>query len=171
MAPMRNGSLTRVANALAAPPKSTPAPPRAPFFGVWPGSRLISIMSRPSRIGSGDLAERQPDGKHQQRSDIIDDERFESVVTVTEALQRSRERDGEAQPRGERLVETGDARAATAAVGGLELRGGARRAREERGRALDADRDLLAARLGDRLEVRRLLVALEERVGLFGAQA
>src|SRR6266849_610297 len=99
-APIRYGSLTRDATTAAAPQKFTPAPLPRGFLPV-PGSRLISNISAFGER-SGDLAESQPYRKHEQWRDIVDDERIESTVTDTQALQRVGELDRKPQACGQR---------------------------------------------------------------------
>src|ERR671932_2779635 len=116
------------------------------FFPLrGPERRLTSIMATEfSRGWSGDLPERQPDREHQERCDLVSDERFEGAVTYLHVRQRVGLLHRKPQASPERLVEPRDARAAAAGEDGAQLPG-ARRRREERRGALDAGGDLLAA--------------------------
>src|SRR3954469_14868930 len=66
-----------------APPPPPPPPLRLLFF--VPGGRMISIIRR---LGSCSLSQRQPDGKHQERCDLIRDEIVHRSVTDSQVVQR-----------------------------------------------------------------------------------
>src|SRR4051812_5840782 len=88
--PMRKRSRRRPDTPAMAAPRST-AWRRLAFFFPEPGRRLISIIGGASAVaksGSCDLPERQTDGQHQQRSNLVSDERFERAVTHLQVRQR-----------------------------------------------------------------------------------
>src|SRR5688500_5444990 len=172
----RNGSVTFAAKPRNAAPtsKDDPPPPRLFFFPA-PGSRLISIM-RVSPLGSpcpssGGVAERQADWEHHQGRDLVRDERSECPVTHLQVRQRIRLLDANAHPVTQRFGEPGDARAAAAGVDAAQLAARPRRRGEEGRRTLDADRDLLAAALDDRIQMRRPVIALDQLVRFVRADA
>src|SRR2546428_483328 len=117
MAPMRNLSRIRPDTPAVIAPKST-ALLRVAFFFPAPGRRLIPIMAGGSAFycarWSCDLPERQTDRQHQQRSDLVRHERLERTLTHFEIGKRIRLLHREAKPRGEHLIEAGNARAAAA---------------------------------------------------------
>src|SRR3954471_11731648 len=117
---MRCGSLT-----LAAMPESVaPIPalvPRPRALRPAPGSRLISIMSF-GRFSSGGGAEGEADRQHQQRRDLVRDERFEGAVTHLDVGERIGLLDLQAEAIGERCGDARDAGAAAARVDGAHLR-------------------------------------------------
>src|SRR5579883_1144484 len=172
MATRRNGSLILLATAASDALTAAPAPAPRVFFPA-PGSRLISIMAVVPRVGVGslsDLAQGEADRKHEQRSDLVGDERLEGTVTHLQVRQWVGLLDGDAQSCRQRLGESRDSRAAAGRVHAPDLRRGAGRGGQEGGRTLDADGDLLAARLEHGVQVRGAVVPLEQRVGLLGAQ-
>src|ERR687884_771620 len=90
--------------------RNPPPPPRLfAFRPPPPGRRLISIIVVASGRRSGDLAEGEPDGQHQQRGDLIGDERVKGVVTHLYVLQRVGLLDREAKTVGEHLRHARDA--------------------------------------------------------------
>src|SRR5919199_6405173 len=113
--------------------RNPPPPPRLfAFRPPPPGRRLISIMVVASGRKSGDLAEGEPDGQHQQRGDLIGDERIESVVTHLYVLQGVGLLHGKAKTVAEHLCHARDAGAAAAREERANLTRRARRGREER---------------------------------------
>src|SRR5262249_44490541 len=127
-------------------------------------------VKRRSPGRSGDLSEGQTDGQHQEWSDLVSDERFESTVTYLQVRQRVGLRHLDAQPRREHVVETGDARTAAARVQRAQI-GRPGILREKCRRALDTDRDLFTACLEHRIEMRRAIEALDEMLRRVGREA
>src|SRR5690349_4224397 len=169
-AAIMNGSLTRDLALLTMAVRLKPVALR--FFFPLPGRRLISIIGIQSRVlDSGSAAEREPDREHEERCDFVGHERIECAVANLEIRERVGLLDPNAQAVGERLGESGHAGAATAGVNRAHLIAGARRGREERGRALDADGDFFTAALDHRVEMRGPIIALEQQLGLFGTEA
>src|SRR5918912_828825 len=80
----RNLSAKRPENPEKIADRSIRNPPPPP--PLW--RRLISIIVVASGRRSGELPEGEPDGQHQERRDLVGDERIESVVTHLYVLQR-----------------------------------------------------------------------------------
>src|SRR5690606_38709428 len=130
----------------------------APSGLLAPVREEIDLDHGMIRDRSGGTEQGEPDGKHQERRDLVGDERRESAVTHLEVVEGAGLLHGQPEPAGEGSVEARDAGAATAHVDGAQATGGARRLREVGRGALDTDGDLLAARGDDVLELRRVIV-------------
>src|SRR5690349_21906640 len=141
-------------------------------FRLRSGRRLTVIIGR--RVpGSGlrGAAQREADREHQERRDLVDRHLVEHAVSHLELLDRVGQLDRNAQPVRKHLVEARDARAAARGEDPRDAAGGPAGALEKRGRPLDAYRELLAARLEQRVQRLVGVSALEHRVGLVGRQA
>ena len=92
IAPIRNLSRRRPVTPAAIAPRSTAWRCAAFLLAcAWQEidfdhGRGVGATLRPG--GSGDLPERQTDGQHQQRSDLVGDERFERAVTHFQVRER-----------------------------------------------------------------------------------
>src|SRR5688572_239661 len=169
IAKIMNGSLIDDLASPKAPESEKPAP-RPLDFRDAPGDRLISIIVRSAR-DSGSLAQREADGEHQEGRDLVRHEPVEGAVTNADVGQRVRQLYRKLEALAEGLGEARHAGATTADVDGPHLRGRPRRRRQEGGRPLDTDGDLLTAALDHRVEVRRTIVTLEQALGFVGAKA
>src|SRR5688500_1404877 len=168
IAASRNGSLNDDCPSPTTP-FSEKLAPRPLDFRDAPGERLISIIVRLGG-GSGSLAEGKADGKHQQRGDLVGHQTVEGTVADANVGQRVRQLDRQAQTAAECFGQARHAGTATTQVDRLQLRTGSRRRRQEGGRALHTDGDLLTTTLDHRVQVRRPVVTLKQPLGLIGAE-
>src|SRR5688500_17809987 len=169
-AAMSIGSLTLPPRARKRSPTPLKGDPARLRF--WPGRRLMVIIGRRFPwSGSRRGAERQADREHQERRDLVPVHGLEDAVGDFEALDRVRLLAGEPEPVRQHLVEPRDP---GPAAGGEQPRhpaGGPAGRLEERGRALDAHRELLAAALQERQQQRVGLEGLEQALALLGRDA
>src|SRR6476469_3754837 len=153
-------------------PSSDPAKDFRARLRLRSGRRLTVIIGR--RVPGAGLrgaAQRESDREHQQRRDLVDRQLVEDAVGHLELLDRIGQLDRDAQPVREHLVEPRNARAAARGEDPRDAAGGPAGALEERRRALDADGQLLAAGLEQRIQRLVGFGALEHRVRLVGREA
>src|SRR6266508_2882797 len=155
--------------------------PRTPCIAPWKGEparlrlrfgrRLTVIIGREVR-GSGlrRAAQRESNREHQQRGDLVDGQQVEHPIRHLQLLDRIGQLNRDLETVRQDLVQPGNA---GAAAGGEDSGDAARRPAgrlQERGGALDADRQLLAARLEKWIQRLARLDALEHLVGLLGGE-
>jgi hypothetical protein len=102
---------------------------------------------------------------------FVDRHRLEHVILHAQPLHRIRELDGHPQPGAERVVQAGNAGAATDRVDPRQAASRARCRREECRGALDTDRDFFTARGDIPGEVGMLRRALNDLLGFVGRDA
>src|SRR5512134_2068759 len=151
-APMRSGSLTRVPTArrLSSAPASGEPLLR---LRLRPGRRLTVIIMAcrvPWRWSRG-LPEREADREHEQRGDLVHVQRIEDAVRDRQSLERIGGHHRKPEAIAQDPVQPLDAGAAAGGEEPTDATGRPAGRLEERGGALDADRQLLAARLEERL--------------------
>src|SRR4051794_16459127 len=167
---MRSGSFTLAVSSRSPPSLSIrPFSELPPRFRFWPGRRLTVIMDDGSlESGSGCGAQREADRQHQQWRDLVHLHRVEYAVCHLQLLDRIRQLHRNLEPIAQGPAEPWNSGAATSNEDPADTTGRAARGLKKGAGALDADRQLLGARLEKSFWDFSRCIPLEQLLSLFG---